>query len=302
MNVVMIGATGSQGGAVVDALLSDEFRADFASLTFLTRNIASESSQSLVKRGCIAMKGDMTDRASLLTAFRSKDVLYFVTNPFLSPKGYRVNSVPTWEVDHGRNVVEAAKEAGCIRHIVFSSVGDADKNQVVPFYASKYEIEEIIRKSSIAYTMVRPVFFMDNWAIDEFGEFKPETGVIQGIVGSKHKLALVSSKDIGRAVAVALKNKDGEWTNKVWELSTVVTTGSDVALVASEISGRSIKWSQYPPRWLAYFAVPGVYQSIKWNEDVGFSADANASIKALGGSYTTLKDWLTKHLLKQREK
>jgi uncharacterized protein YbjT (DUF2867 family) len=59
-------------------------------------------------------------------------------------------------------VIEAAKRQG-VGHFVYSSVGSADKETGIPHFESKVEVEEHLRSSGLRYTIVRPVFFMENW-------------------------------------------------------------------------------------------------------------------------------------------
>jgi nucleoside-diphosphate-sugar epimerase len=58
--VLISGATGKQGGAVVDALLASPQAKDFTILA-LTRNPEGGSAQKLKSRGCKIVKGDLED-------------------------------------------------------------------------------------------------------------------------------------------------------------------------------------------------------------------------------------------------
>ena len=64
--IAVMGATGLQGGAVVDALLtaSEEF-----AIRAITRNPESDKAKALVAKGCEVVKGDADDVASMVTAF-----------------------------------------------------------------------------------------------------------------------------------------------------------------------------------------------------------------------------------------
>jgi uncharacterized protein YbjT (DUF2867 family) len=59
-------------------------------------------------------------------------------------------------------LADAAKAAG-VEHYVYSSVGSAHRDTGIPHFESKWEVEERVRASGVPYTVLRPVFFMQNW-------------------------------------------------------------------------------------------------------------------------------------------
>jgi uncharacterized protein YbjT (DUF2867 family) len=63
--IVVLGATGAQGGSVIEALLKNgTFR-----VRGVTRKISSTKSKALVSRGVEMVKGDTGDISSLVKAF-----------------------------------------------------------------------------------------------------------------------------------------------------------------------------------------------------------------------------------------
>lgn len=65
--VVVIGATGKQGGSVVDALLKNP---ESYSVRAVTRNPNSDKSCALAARGAEVVAGNLDDYNSLLKAFQ----------------------------------------------------------------------------------------------------------------------------------------------------------------------------------------------------------------------------------------
>ncbi len=64
--VAVIGATGGQGGSVVDALITKpEYH-----IRAITRNVESAKAQSLRERGAEVVCADVNDEASLVEAFQ----------------------------------------------------------------------------------------------------------------------------------------------------------------------------------------------------------------------------------------
>lgn len=64
--VVIFGATGTQGGSVVDAFLGDHS----FQVRAVLRDPKSTSAQALQARGVEVVKGDLFDEASLVKAFK----------------------------------------------------------------------------------------------------------------------------------------------------------------------------------------------------------------------------------------
>lgn len=82
--VVVVGATGNQGGSVARRFLQDPQYA----VRGLTRNLTSAASQELVALGVDMVQAELDDVASLEAAFKGANVIYSVTQywePFFRP-------------------------------------------------------------------------------------------------------------------------------------------------------------------------------------------------------------------------
>lgn len=184
--VVVTGATGSQGGAAVRALVDDG-----ATVRALTRRPDSKAADALRARGALPVKGDLDDADSLARACEGADVVFAVT------EAMRNGAVA--EERHGRALVDAATHAG-VGHFVFTSVASADRAPSVPHFVSKHRIEQHIVESALPFTILRPAIFMED--LTEAKYFPPASfGMIAKIVGRDRPLPWVSVDDIGRAVA-----------------------------------------------------------------------------------------------------
>ena len=128
--ILIVGATGKQGGKALSNLLESPNASSNLSLRFLTRNPTSASAQKLVARGAKAVKGDLNDTSSLNSALEGVDRAFFVTDALAGEAK---------EVQQGKNFVNAAQKAG-VKHLVFTSVCAADTATIVPHFRSKYEV------------------------------------------------------------------------------------------------------------------------------------------------------------------
>ncbi len=75
--VLVTGATGQQGGAVVQALLANGHR-----VRGLTRNTTSAAALRLAAQGVEMVAGDFTNPDALVAAARGVDAIYAMTTPF----------------------------------------------------------------------------------------------------------------------------------------------------------------------------------------------------------------------------
>lgn len=143
--ILVTGATGRQGGAVYQHLQKKGFK-----LRALVRDPDSNQARQLMGHGDKMLRGGFDDTDSLL---RAMDGVYGV----FSVQPHSAN-----EIQQGVAVIEAARRQG-VSHFVYSSVGGADEETGIPHFESKIKIEAHLLSSGLQYTIVRPVFFMENW-------------------------------------------------------------------------------------------------------------------------------------------
>ena len=139
MTILVIGATGNVGRPTIAGLL-----AKGESVRALSR---SEDNLAKLPDGVDGAIGDLESGDGLDAACAGVDKLFLIT------------SNGETETARGLNAVQAAKAAG-VKHIMFLSVGNPNKEPGVPHYLAKLPIEEAIRNSGAGYTFLRPNFFM----------------------------------------------------------------------------------------------------------------------------------------------
>jgi uncharacterized protein YbjT (DUF2867 family) len=147
LSVVVTGGTGKQGGAVVKSLLQRGYE-----VRAVTRNNGSEKARELANAGVTLVRASLEDTAALTKALEGASTLFAMTTPF--------EGGTQAETRQGISAADAAKAAGV--HLVFTSVGSADRQTGVPHFDSKYEVEEHIAKIGVRATVLAPVYFMEN--------------------------------------------------------------------------------------------------------------------------------------------
>ncbi|KAH7197885.1 uncharacterized protein B0J16DRAFT_391603 [Fusarium flagelliforme] len=158
--LAVVGATGKQGGAVINFVLNDPELSKQYTLRGITRDPNSEASKALKDRGVEVVQGDLADQASMKKAFTGAQYLFFMTTPAWTATDLK----PEFEII--KKTADTAVEAG-IEYIIFSSlpsITDLSGGKYTlnhPFDA-KAEGEKYIRTLPIKKAFVRLAFFLEN--------------------------------------------------------------------------------------------------------------------------------------------
>jgi uncharacterized protein YbjT (DUF2867 family) len=206
----VVGATGQQGGSTVRALLVAGAR-----VRALTRNPSSDSARVLERQGVQVVRADAGKPESLRPAFDGVDGAFVMTTPG-GPGGTQ------GETAEGIAFVDAVHDAG-VPHLVFSSVGGAERGTGIPHFESKRRVEEHVLDLGLDTTFVRPVFFMENLAAMT-SPTDDGTLVLRMPLPAGIPLQMVAVEDIGAAAAAAL-------------LDPARVAGGAIELVGDELTG-----------------------------------------------------------------
>lgn len=128
--ITVFGATGQQGGSVVDALLAQ----DTYSIRAITRDAGSEKAAALKAKGVEVVAADLNDPASLAAAFEEVHGAFLVTN-FWDP------ATGGDEQAQVSRAVDAAKAAG-VDHFIWSTLPNSRE-----ISGGKYEVAHFTNKA-----------------------------------------------------------------------------------------------------------------------------------------------------------
>jgi len=186
--ITVIGSTGQQGSAVIDALLEKR-----VPVRAVTRNPNGDKARALDERGVEVVYADLEDVDSVRAAFDGAAAAFAMTT-------HDGLDGPKREVAHGRVIAAAAADAG-LPFLVYSSVGGVERGSGVPHFESKRRVEEVLLEA-VPVTFVRPTFFMETLRlmIRRDGARVIIGMPLAGDVG----LQMISVRDIGRAAAALL--------------------------------------------------------------------------------------------------
>ena len=142
LTVLVSGATGNQGGAVVRALITKGH-----TVHALTRNTTSRAAKQVEVLGAKIIQANMDNVESIGQALKGVDAFYLMGNPMDGVEA---------ETKQGIALADAAKDAD-VGHLIYGSVANADLDTGIPHFDSKYKVEQHIKTLDLPYTISAPV-------------------------------------------------------------------------------------------------------------------------------------------------
>lgn len=273
--ILVIGVTGQQGGAVVRHLFKKGW-----SVRALVRDPNKPAALSLVQQGVEIVKGDMEDRVSLDHTMKGMYGVFSVQQFWgLGAEG---------EIRQGKNVADAAKVAG-VQHVVYSSVGGAERKTGLSHFESKWQIEEYIRSLGLPATILRPVFFMDNLQV--YGAPTPVDGVLtfSTPLTWETMLQMIAVDDIGAFAAMAFERPQ-EYIGKAIELAGDELSFTAVAELYTKVTGKQHRFVEQPMEVARKFNAEAA-DMYEWFNREGYRADIPA-LRNIHAELLTLEAWL----------
>ncbi|AGB36676.1 NmrA/HSCARG family protein [Natronococcus occultus] len=285
-SVLVTGATGNQGGAVVKHLLESDTEFDVRGLT---RDDSGETAQTLSERGVTMVEGDLDDKASLEPHVAEVDAVFAVTNFWT--QGYDA------QVKQGKNLADVSSEAG-VEHFVLSGVGSHWADTGVPHFDSAQEIDQYAQDLELPITVLGPVFFFQNF--EAFAEDVVEDGQIALPLEEGVALQMVDTGDVGRAAATVLANPEAFLGERI-ELAGDELTLSEAADVLADVTGRDVEPVHVP--------IEDAYDSFgeeftvmcEWFNEVGYGADLEELEDRFGFEFTDFERYLREHGWEEKE-
>jgi uncharacterized protein YbjT (DUF2867 family) len=226
--VAVVGATGQQGSATVDALLDRGIP-----VRALTRNTDGAAARALAERGVEVVPADLAAPETVRRAFDGAAAAFAMTT-FGGPDG------TDGEVAQGKTIGEAAQAAG-LPFLLYSSVGGAERHSAVPHFESKGRIEELLT-GVLPLNIVRPTFFMENlmYMIGRNGD----SWEVQLPMPGNIPLQMISVRDIGKVAAALLAERNPDALPI--EIAGDELTGERIAELLGERLGAPARFVELP--------------------------------------------------------
>ena len=195
--ILVVGATGIVGGQVCARLAADD-----AEVRALVRTTSDpEKVGKLSDLGVEIVEGDLRDTASLDKACAGVDAVICTVSsmPFAYQPG--VNDIETTDLVGATNLVDAAQHAG-VKHFVYISFS-SHLDLAFPLGLAKREVEARIKGSGMAYTILRPSFFMEVWLGPAAG-FDPGNGTVTLYGDGTNPVSYIATADVAVFAAASL--------------------------------------------------------------------------------------------------
>jgi uncharacterized protein YbjT (DUF2867 family) len=280
--VVVTGATGHQGSAVTRHLLKDGWQ-----VRALTRNPQSAKAQALGKLGATLVTADFDDPASLRIALAGAYGAYSVQNPY--PRG------TNREVKQGKNVADAAKEAG-IQHIVYGSAGTGEPGSGIPSWESKLLIEEQMRRLDLPLTVLRPMAFMELMTDKQFFPPVAVWHVMPLLMGPSVRVPWLCAEDLGAIAAVAFSQPE-RFVGQDLKLASDVQSIDDCRRIYREVAGKNPPRFPLPPAVFSRFGFVGKDLSTMWRWLSAKAPNVDPKeTREIHPGALTVKDWLGRQM------
>ncbi|MBE7211085.1 MAG: NmrA family NAD(P)-binding protein [Gluconacetobacter diazotrophicus] len=238
--VLVLGATGQQGGGAARALVAAGWR-----VRALVRDPASSRAIALAAAGVALHRGNLSDPASVSAALLGADAVFSVQPSSGQGAAYGVSDAD--EIRWGTAVADAALAAG-VSHLVYSSVNAAGPEPTgMGHFDSKSAIEAHLRALPLRHTILRPSAFMEILLLPGLGL---DRGELTFALRPDQPMQFIAADDIGRIAATALSDPD-RFAGRTIEIAGDAVTGDQLAAHLSRAAGRLIACRRFPDEVLA---------------------------------------------------
>jgi NAD(P)H dehydrogenase (quinone) len=273
--LLVTGASGQLGRRVV-TLLMESGAGPVIATTRTPEKIAD-----LAERGAEVRKASFEEPETLAAAFAGADRMLMISSDAIDRPGRRIQQ--------HRNAVEAAARAG-VKYIVYTSMPNPETSPVI-FAPDHLTTEQAIAASGLRYTILR-----DNWYTDFLVPTLTDAAAKGQLFSAAGEggAAYVTREDCARTAVAALTS--AETARRTLDVTgpQVVSFG-DLARIASEITGRPIKYipvsAEERKRQFIAAGVPAIFAEIMVSSQLamakGTMGPPSSTVKDLTGRAPT---------------
>ena len=303
--IVVVGATGAQGGGLVRAILNDP-NGGFSARA-ITRNPDSDKTRNLAGMGAEIARADIDDEDSVARALQGAYGAYFVTF-------FWAHFSPEKEMAEARNMARAAKTAG-VRHVIWSTLEDTRRwvplsdNRMptlmgrykVPHFDAKGESDKVFAELGVPTTFLLTSFYWDNLISFGMGpKAGPEGQLAFTLPMGEKKLPGIAAEDIGKC-AYGIFKKGHEYIGKTVGIAGGHLTGAQMAQELGKALGREVRYNAVTPEQYRGFGFPGAEDlgnMFQFKQDFAdyYCGVRNLDVaRALNPSLQTFDRWLAEN-------
>ncbi|MCJ1277498.1 hypothetical protein MMC21_005311 [Puttea exsequens] len=321
--LVVFGATGNQGGSVVDSMLDDPVTAKEFHIRGITRDPSKPNAKALEARGVECVAADIDNKEHIQSALKDAYAVFAMTN-------YWEKMDPELETNQGKSIADAARvgyhhlilriaadnqsqEAG-VQHLIWSSLLSVTeltggKFSGVEHFDSKAAVEKYIREIGVPATFFMPGFFMSNIPGGMMRPAPPDNDWTLALpMPSDTPIPLFDSgDDTGKFVKGILQHRSEVLGKQIYGATAYYTPDQIVSIFkgVKPEAGKSAKFSQLSEEvykgMLAGAGMPKkaqdeLYENMAFMHDYGYygKAELDESHSILDEKATTLAEFFQK--------
>lgn len=237
--VLVTAATGRQGGATARALLAQGHHGVRA----LVRNPDAPGALALAAAGAELVVGDLDRPESLRAACAGVTAVFSMQSPLLTATGVDHSK----EVQQGRSLVEAARDAGVRTFVHTATSGVGDHRRVEGWVEGRWKSHEAYWENKLAtcelvrgagferWTLILPATFMDHPMLDPAGFAEGRRLVT--VVRTDRPIELIAPEDIGKAAAAAI-TEPARFHGVTLQLAGELLTLPQIVEILSRLDGK----------------------------------------------------------------
>lgn len=215
----------------------------------VTLRILARSPESVARRYPKAevIAGSMSDPVCVARALADVDAAFLMT-----PMGMRND--PSGEIAVAKQVLEGAKAAG-LRHLIYTSVLNAEQPSPVGILQAKYQIERLIKNAGVPYTILRCGSYMED-VFDSRLKLL-QKGRFLFPIDRHQPFSYTSQADIPRFVVTELLQPGRVLNRPIDVVGTQSYSIVEIERQLSEAAGFTIKTTpRFPVFYLFYALLP----------------------------------------------
>lgn len=294
--IVVFGATGQQGGAVVKVGVKRNWK-----VKAVTRNVKNAKIIT-TSENVEYVEADMMNKETLNKVLCNADATFIMTNEFTGDE---------WEL--GKNAADAAIENNVF--IVFSTLPSINEKSggkyKVSSYDEKKKIQDYITSLTKNCSFVSPCAFMSNY----HSFFKPikvdDHYEMRNIVSGEMKLGLIDIEDLGKFVYPLIgQDTTTTTTTKVVPVGAEMLTLNEIAFKIGKSTGKDVRYVQQDEEKFISLFPPGFGQEFVnmwkcfenysyWGDECEGSNDQqNIEMATKGLNLTLFDDYLKNNPIK----
>ena len=304
----IFGASGQQGGSVINHVLSDQELSGKYKIRAITRDTNSVKANNL-KAKVEVVQGDISDRTSIERALTGVHTVFAMTTPSLSPNALED------EYNSGKTIADVSVEKG-VKYIIFSTlpavseISGGKYTKVTPFDA-KAKIEQYIRGLHIKSAFFSAGFFMENLESQPFlapRQAPDGTWILARHISGKTRLPYIDAVgDIGKFVGAILAEPE-KYEGKTLCAAKAQYSLEEIATIMSKATGQSVVYKQVTlDEFKESLPFEGAFadlfvEAFSCLEEFGYFGPESVKLIAQGaesvrGQLTTFEEFLKKHPL-----